>query len=315
MRVWLLGTGGPELTKDRQGAATLVEANGRLLLFDAGRGVLQRLFEVRSDIAKVSEVFLTHLHSDHIEGLPGLWMTGWFMCGRPIPLSVHGPSGTTAMLDGMQAMYGHDIVARTSVSPKINLTQINSHEFKEGTVFEADDIRVTAFEVEHCAGFPAYGFRVDANGIVLIISGDTVYTESLVRHSKGASVVIHNVIAASDEYLNRVPSKRKIFDLLSLPESCAKVFMRVKPQLAVYSHVIMLGLSEDELIARTRAAGWDGPLHVAKDRTMLDIYADGNVAVYRPGSLDDLPELSSPHLAPFHTCDPIAGFVTGLRLG
>ena len=43
IKVTLLGTGGPELTRDRMGAATLIEAAGKPLLFDAGRGVLQRL--------------------------------------------------------------------------------------------------------------------------------------------------------------------------------------------------------------------------------------------------------------------------------
>ncbi len=69
--VVLVGTGGPELTAERQGEATLVETHGQMLLFDAGRGVLDGLYRSRVRPQEVTRVFLTHLHSDHIEGLPG----------------------------------------------------------------------------------------------------------------------------------------------------------------------------------------------------------------------------------------------------
>lgn len=82
MTVTLLGTGGPEYFPDRLGISTLVEANGLKLLFDAGRGTSQRLYESRINPKEVTHIFLTHLHNDHIEGLPELWITPWFLLGR-----------------------------------------------------------------------------------------------------------------------------------------------------------------------------------------------------------------------------------------
>src|ERR1700760_3286611 len=86
-RVNLLGTGGPELTPNRAGYATLIEAPGLkddegLLLFDAGRGVLERLYQQRINPRRITRIYLTHLHSDHISGLADLWMTPWFLLGR-----------------------------------------------------------------------------------------------------------------------------------------------------------------------------------------------------------------------------------------
>src|ERR1700678_1180587 len=66
-RVVLVGTGGPELTPERAGEATLVEANGQSLLFDAGRGVLDGLYQSRVRPQEVARVFLTHLYGDHTE--------------------------------------------------------------------------------------------------------------------------------------------------------------------------------------------------------------------------------------------------------
>jgi ribonuclease Z len=65
LRVHLIGTGGPELTPDRAGISTLVDANGRKLLFDAGRGALQNIYLSRIHPNDVTRIFLTHLHNDH----------------------------------------------------------------------------------------------------------------------------------------------------------------------------------------------------------------------------------------------------------
>ena len=112
LRVTLLGTGGPELSVDRMGAATLIEAGTQTLLFDAGRGVMQRLYECGVRLNSVTKVFFTHLHSDHIEGLPQLWITPWFLLGRSTPMEFRGPHGTDDMVAGMRQFLGHDVVHR-----------------------------------------------------------------------------------------------------------------------------------------------------------------------------------------------------------
>jgi ribonuclease Z len=78
LRVHLIGTGGPELTPERAGMSTLIDVNGRKFLFDAGRGALQNIYLSRIHPNDVTKVFLTHLHNDHFEGLPSLWITPWF---------------------------------------------------------------------------------------------------------------------------------------------------------------------------------------------------------------------------------------------
>src|SRR5262245_29369675 len=97
LRLVLLGTGSPEPTVDRFGPATLVEAGGQHLLFDAGRGVSQRLWQIPLRLGEINDVFLTHLHSDHTVGLADLWLTGWLQSRfgqRAMPLRVWGPPGT-----------------------------------------------------------------------------------------------------------------------------------------------------------------------------------------------------------------------------
>ncbi|MGZ5177759.1 MAG: MBL fold metallo-hydrolase, partial [Burkholderiales bacterium] len=70
LRVTLLGTGSPTPAMNRFGPSTLVEAGEQKFLFDAGRGALQRLTQLKVRWQDVEGVFLTHLHSDHLVGLP-----------------------------------------------------------------------------------------------------------------------------------------------------------------------------------------------------------------------------------------------------
>src|SRR5438477_5506336 len=108
IKVTLLGTGCPPPVMHRFGPSTLVEAGGQKLLFDAGRGALQRLTQLRVRWQDVRGVFLTHLHSDHVVGFPDLWLTGWLV-GRDHPLLVWGPRGTVKMMSHLDEAYEYDI--------------------------------------------------------------------------------------------------------------------------------------------------------------------------------------------------------------
>ena len=87
-RVTFLGTAGPSMSIDRAEAGTLVQAGTETLLFDCGRGVPERLSQL--GISNVNKIFLTHLHSDHTQGLPVLWMSAWNVRGMN-GLSIWGP--------------------------------------------------------------------------------------------------------------------------------------------------------------------------------------------------------------------------------
>ncbi len=76
-RVTLLGTGNPYPSPERFGPSALVEAGGQRLLVDAGRGATIRLWQLKIPISAIDRLLLTHYHSDHTNGVPDLWLTGW----------------------------------------------------------------------------------------------------------------------------------------------------------------------------------------------------------------------------------------------
>lgn len=292
MLVHLLGTGGPELTTDRQGYATMIEAPDEFLLFDAGRGVMQQIYEDRINPKWVTRIFLTHLHSDHIAGLPDLWMTPWFLLGRTDPLEIWGPPGTRKMIAGMRAMYGHDIDSRVDKFNAIWGLEITVHEIAPGKVYEHAGLTVTAFPVQHADGDPAFGYRIERAGHSVVLSGDTTLTPTLTSAAKGADLLVQNVIAFSQR-LSARPEMQLILAKLTTPEQAAALLKDSQPKLTIFSHIVKKELpgpaGDDTIIARVRLAGYNGPVQMGHDRDVVTI--DDGVTVMPATTIFGLPEL------------------------
>lgn len=288
IKVTLLGTGTPRPMIERFSMSTLVQAGGETLLFDAGRGCTIRLAQAGAPLKDVSKLFLTHLHSDHTVGIPDLWLTGWIF-NRPGPLEVWGPKGASAMVDGLRKAYAYDVHVRRDVDEGLSAAGagIESHEISfppfanggrkggasqdsgDAAVFEHNGVKVTAFLVDHGPVKPAFGYRVDYAGHSVVLSGDTRPTENLVKHAQGADVLVHEVYALTPEQLKN-PLEQKILAHHTSPEQAGEIFLRVKPKLAVYSHIGRANVAADELMRRTRTT-YQGPLEVGEDLMTIEV--------------------------------------------
>jgi ribonuclease Z len=275
--VTLLGTGAPEPSPTRFGPATLVQAGGLSLLFDAGRGVTVRLYQLGMSSGKgIDAVFLTHYHSDHVAGLPDLWMTG-YMFGpfgsRAKPMRLWGPSdGTTVpsgaakIAKGLTEAFSDDMrIRQTDEGISNAATQIETHDFHEDrVVFDEAGVKVTAFAVNHGKLIkPSVGYRVDYRSRSVTISGDTQFDENLIEHAAGTDLLIHEVFAISAQ-LATLPQLKPVADHHTSPEQAGAVFSRVKPKLAVYSHFVLIGTTAEEIVQRTRNT-YQGPLEAGED--------------------------------------------------
>ena len=283
LNVTFLGTGGgPRPNPVRYGPSILVQAGAEDLLFDCGRGVTIRLVQAGIPVRRVSKVFLTHLHSDHVIGVPDLLLTGWGTSGRIMPLEVWGPSGTRSMMNFMQKAFAFDIHSRRDVYEKFSAEGITvaSHDIKEGTVFEGGGAKVTAFLVDHGPVKPAFGYRVDYRGRSIAFSGDTRPSENLIRFAQGVDVLVHSVtnvdaLRQASEFHATPELIEKIGAYSTTAEQAGQVLARVKPRLAVYSHIGNF----ESLVAGTRKA-YSGPLEGAED--LMRVEVGEQVAVHRP---------------------------------
>ena len=105
MRVTFLGTGGAVPTTERNPSAVLVNREGDRLLFDVAEGTQRQMMRFGTGFT-VSEIFVTHLHGDHVLGLPGLVQT-WDFNDREDPLSIYAPSGTEEEIDALVRTAGN----------------------------------------------------------------------------------------------------------------------------------------------------------------------------------------------------------------
>ena len=283
IRVTLLGTGGVAPVLNRFGASTLVEVGGRKYLFDAGRGSLLRLTQVGVGWQAIDGVFLTHLHSDHVVGLPDLMLTGWLVNpGRNRPVRVWGPKGTASMISHLRSAFDFDIRFRQAddgAMPEGIVVQ--THDIAEGVVLRDGDLTITAFEVDHRPVTPAFGYRIDYRGRSVVLSGDTRVSENLIRHSNGVDLLIHEVAVRATFERAGVPPARvsAIMDRHVSPQQAGEIFARTKPKLAVYSHVAQSTATEQDVIPQTREK-YSGPLELGEDLMVIEI--GDTVTVRRP---------------------------------
>jgi ribonuclease Z len=280
-RVTLLGTGVPIPSAERFGPATLIEAGDRTILIDAGRGATIRLFQIGVPIGRIDALLLTHFHSDHTVGIPDLWLTGWlnsYFGARQKPFYVIGPTGTNDLMRHLEAAYSRDVEIRIEDEKLARENAaIATEEFaQDGVVYEAGDLRVIAFTVDHGAAIkPAYGYRIEYQGRVAVISGDTRYNENVIKFGTGADLLIHEVAMARPELLDE-PRIQRIVNHHTTPREAGLVFAAAKPKLAAYTHLVLLASesvaapSIQDLIAQTRET-YAGPLEVGEDLVSFDI--------------------------------------------
>lgn len=281
IKVTLLGTGVPTPRPTSFSASTLVEAGSEKLLFDLGRGSTMQLYKLKIPLGAITANFLTHLHSDHLVGLPDMWLTGWLAtpwASRRGPMKLYGPKGTVAMTENLTKAFAEDIRIRIDdehLDPAA--IAFSAREIEPGLVYDNNGVKVTAIEVDHGDKIkPSFGYVVEYGGHKVVLSGDTKYDERIASAAQGADLLIHEVAVIEPELLVRNPVYKDIQAHHTSPEEAGRIFAFAKPKLAVYSHIVFgtvkptPDIPEDPLIQRTRTT-YQGRLLVGRDMMSFGI--------------------------------------------
>ncbi|MEO4052568.1 ribonuclease Z [Solibacillus sp. CAU 1738] len=230
MQLQFLGTGAGMPSKERNTSALavkLLEERGTIWLFDCGEGTQHQILHTTIKPRKIEKIFITHLHGDHIFGLPGLLSSRSFLGGEDT-LTIYGPSRLKEWIEATLA------TTNTHVTYPIEYVEV-----QEGIVFEDEQFVVSALPLEHV--IPCFGYRIEQKalpgellidkalaygvpkgpllgmlkrgenvtlpngeivlssdvtapekpGFILTILGDTKYCDNAIRLSKNADIVIH----------------------------------------------------------------------------------------------------------------------------
>ncbi len=271
--VVLLGTGNPLPDRDRAGAATLVRAGGRTMLFDAGRGVCLRLVAAGVLPVMLESVFLTHLHSDHICDLNDVVTTAWVMSPVPKSTRIFGPPRTREVVDGMVAMLRPDVEYRLAHHEDLNWEpQLEVVEVTPGVVLEDNGLRVIAASTDHRPVEPTVGYRVEFEGKAVVLAGDTVPCAGLDELCAGADVYVQTVLR--DDLVRMVPMQRFVdtIDYHSTVVQAAQTAKRGSVGTLMLTHQVPTPAagSADEWTAIAREH-FDGDIVFGEDLTSISV--------------------------------------------
>lgn len=274
-QIVLLGTGTPNPDPDRSGPALAIVVNDTPYLIDCGPGIVRRAAKAAQSgidglkVDKLTRLFVTHLHSDHTAGYSDLIFTPWVL-ERDEPLEVYGPKGIGEMTEHILAAYQQDIKVRLEGLEPANDSgyRVNTHDIKPGIIYQDSNVTVEAFAVQHGAWPEAYGFVFTTPDRKIVISGDTVPSETVVEKCDGCDILIHEVYSAV-----RFEKRSQIWkDYHSSSHTStyelAELASRAKPELLILYHQLYWGASDEDLLLEVTDR-YDGKVVSGKD---LDVF-------------------------------------------
>ncbi len=294
LHVLLCGAGGPLPDPVRSGPCVAVVAGRTLVLVDAGSGGTRNLGRMGLAPGLVDALFLTHFHSDHIDGLGELATIRWAGAARTSPLPVFGPAGVEEVVAGFVRAYQQDVAYRIAhhgpetVPP--SGAGMTARPFpapapgEAPVVYEANGLRVTAFAVDHEPVRPAVGYRFEYGGRSLLVSGDTSKSANLEAQAEGVELLVHEALAAhlvarmnaaarAAGRANMAKITSDIPDYHATPVEAAEIAAAVGAKHLLFYHVVpplpLPGLDQAFLAGVSDA--FDGGVTLGRDGTWISL--------------------------------------------
>lgn len=267
--VILLGSGTPNPVPDRMGPSVAIVSGDRVYIVDAGTGLVRRAVQAGIKMSQLQIAFITHLHSDHTIGLPDLMLTPP-VDGRTDPLRIFGPPGIQSMVASLLTAYKEDIAARLNgTQPSIPKSyEMSGRDVQPGEIYKDENLRVIAFPVSHPTWKYAYGYRFEAKDKTIVISGDTTYSESLIKAATPCDILIHEVYSKQG-WTRRTPDWQRYHAAAhtSGPD-LAKLAAIVKPKTLVLYHQLPMGETPDQLLHEVTST-YKGTVIYGNDLTVI----------------------------------------------
>ncbi|MEF8851345.1 MAG: ribonuclease Z [Haloarculaceae archaeon] len=301
MRVTFLGTSGAVPTTRRNTSALFVNRDGDRLLFDCGEGTQRQMMRFETGFA-VEHLFVSHLHGDHVLGIPGLVQTLDFN-DREAPLAIHAPHGTRTDLEGLVSAVG------AAPSFPVRITQNGPGD----VVLDREEYEVRAVGVDHRTRALGYALVEDDRkgrfdrrkaeeelgippgpkysklhrgepvehdgrtvrpeevvgpprpGRTLVYTGDTRPTESVVEAAADADLLVHDATFTSD-WAERARATGH-----ATAREAADVASRADAKRLALVHVSTRYAGDASPIEDEAQAAFDGGAFVPEDGDELDV--------------------------------------------
>ncbi len=301
LHIYICGAGSPLADPKRGGPCLAIRAGERAFIFDAGTGGSRNLAQMRFPLGQVETIFLTHLHSDHMDGLGEMLMQVWVNGDRSAPLPVMGPIGTAQVVDGFNQAYeldqgyrvahhGADIInpaGAGGIAKEISLDTLQTR------IVDEDDLKITAYKVTHEPISPAFGYRIDYKDRSISISGDTSFDPNIAKVSQDVDVLLHEALNVEMVQIMRDSASEvgqsrlaKIFDDITnyhaTPVEAARTAKSAKAKALVLTHIVPM-LPTDALIPmflKGTEEVYEGPITVSEDGMIIRLPTRSETIIY-----------------------------------
>jgi len=201
----LCGAGGPLPAPHVSGPCVAVVAGDRLFVVDAGTDGLRNLTRMGYRVGTIEAVFLTHFHSDHMDGLGEMATIRWVSAANKLPLPVYGPPGVAGVVSGFNQAYALDATYRTAhhgeavappsgkgmVAKPFPVPELGAVE----PLVQSEHLTIEALRVDHDPVYPAVGYRFTYKDRSLLITGDTQQTDNIRDLAKGVDLLVHDALS------------------------------------------------------------------------------------------------------------------------
>ena len=296
LHLGLCGAGSPFPDDRRAGPCTLVLAGQRLFVFDAGSGATRNIGKLGFNTGRIEAVFLTHFHSDHIDGLGELLLQRWVAGSHTAPPPLHGPVGVETVLAGLMQAYTLDRQYRVAHHGDATVPAsgfgATAKPFTPGAdgrvvLLKDADLEIVAFTVDHAPVQPAVGYRIQYKNRSAVLSGDTRQSPAVQREAAGVDLLVHEALSPTlIALLSSAAAKAgrttlsKIFtdiaDYHSTPEQAAETARDAKVGYLLLNHIVPVvpplpGL--EAVFMGDASKIFDGPVRLGIDGDFISLPA------------------------------------------
>lgn len=267
------------------------------MVVDAGSNGVRNLQRMRLGAGRIQALFVTHFHSDHIDGLGEMAMQRWVGAAHAEPLPVYGPPGIEQVVAGFNLAYRADFGYRTAhhgagIAPPSGAgSEARPFELPApGELREirvGEGLRVQAFAVNHEPAHPAVGYRFDYGGRSLVISGDTRRLDAMAAVARGTDLLVHEALAphllgrltqaaehAGQAGLAKIT--RDILDYHATPVEAAELATVAGVAALAFYHIVppLLVPGAETAFLQDVDEAFDGSVTVARDGVLLSLPAN-----------------------------------------
>lgn len=292
MRVTIAGSGMGNLVRRSQAACSIfIElGNGESFVFDLGAGSFVNYQTMMIPMSRMTKVFFSHLHMDHMNDLPMLYAFGP-SGGRYEPLRLWGPSGQTpalglnACVEGLKQFCHWHTTSFAAVQPidgsyDIQVNQLD-YRVNGGTAYDENGVKITHWPALHVID-GAISYRLDWNGLSFVWSGDTEPNQFFVENAQNADLIMHETFPTlmrfEQVYPNTVQSYQGTLSTAHTSALCyGKVLSLTNPRFAVTNHCVVDDQEITSIIEDIRV-NWKGPYQIGMDFMVFTISKD-NISV------------------------------------